>query len=77
MDNLVTLLELYQKKNYNRELRYLLNNCENDIMCSLITESLAFQRINCKQLCLQNKCHLCDTEVELYTKLKEKLKLND
>lgn len=71
-----TLVELFIRKNYTRELKYYLNNSESEMLADLITDEFVKRRIQCRQVCMHNhdsaKCHYCMVEEALYKRLREK-----
>ena len=77
-----TLVRLYVKGIYNRELKYFIRNGESDMPGHLVDEALMDRRLDCHQICLQgqdrSKCHFCYMENALYKQLmKEQQRPND
>lgn len=76
-----TLVELFIRQNYTRELKYYLRNSESEMLADLVTNEFVQRRIKCRQICMQNhdntKCHYCMAEEALYRRLREKQSSNN
>ena len=71
-----TLVRVFLKGSYTRELSYYLENCESGMLCDLITNEFVKRRLNCGQRCMQTAdssyCHYCQSEEALYHRLRER-----
>lgn len=72
-----TLVKLFLNGAYNKALKYYLRNGECEITADLIDKQLLDRRLTCNQVCMQNRCHFCQTFTNFYTTVKQLQNLSD
>lgn len=66
------LVRVFTKGVYTRELKYFLRNCDTVVRGFFIDEDFVNRRMNCNQVCMQDRCHWCQAYENLYLALKDK-----
>lgn len=67
------LLEIYKRQYWNDNLNFICTNLDYDINNTLIQPNFAKNRLNCGQICMENKmCHLCPCIFQFYQQIGEK-----
>ena len=54
------LVKIYKSGECDWPLAVLLKNCEASVGAYMIDDQWVMPRLECRQMCMQNKCHLCD-----------------
>lgn len=61
------LVDIYFKQQYDYPIATFIKHCESVIPAPLITEEIIKKRLNCKQICMLERCHYCDEAEKLFT----------
>lgn len=68
------LLEIYKRQFWADNLNFICTNLNYDVDNSLIQPNFAKNRLNCGQICMENKmCHLCQSIFQFYHQIGENI----